>query len=95
MALFFLKRLLLQACQCNPVVKGYLGSNLKLRYNNRLHEISERVREYANIRVVGLRPLALEWTKQQPDEANGNKNNDNNFEEKQQGSHNDFGGEQS
>lgn len=85
----------LQACHCNPVVKAYLGSNLKLRYNNRLHEISERVREYANIRVVGLRPLVLEWTKQQLDDVSGNRNNDNNFEEKQEGSHNDFGGEQS
>ena len=57
----------IQACQCNQVVKDYLGSNLKLRNNNRLHEISERIREYSNIRVVGLRPLILEWTKQQPE----------------------------
>ena len=95
MDLSFLKRLALQACQCNLVVKAYLGSNLKLRDNNRLHEISERVREYANIGIVGLRPLVLEWVTQQPDEVSGNKNNDNNFEDKQEGSHNDFGGEQS
>jgi DNA replicative helicase MCM subunit Mcm2 (Cdc46/Mcm family) len=69
-----------QACECNQVVKDYLGSNLKLRDNNRLHEVSERIREYSNIRVVGLRPLVLEWIKQSPD-ASSQENKGSNFKD--------------
>jgi hypothetical protein len=52
-----------QACNRNQVVKDYLGTNTKLRENNRLHDISEMVRQYSNIRTIGLRPLVVEWMK--------------------------------
>jgi hypothetical protein len=49
------------ACNLNQIVRDYVGPNMKLRENNRLREISERVRQYSNIRTIGLRPLVLEW----------------------------------
>ena len=52
-----------QACEFNKEVRDYIGSNMKLRYNNRLEEVSKRVREYSNIKSTGIRPLVLEWTK--------------------------------
>jgi DNA replicative helicase MCM subunit Mcm2 (Cdc46/Mcm family) len=52
-----------QACELNKEVRDYIGSNMKLRYNNRLEEVSKRVREYSNIEPVGIRPLVLKWTK--------------------------------
>jgi hypothetical protein len=52
-----------QACELNKEVRDYVGSNMKLRYNNRLEEVSKRVREYSNIKSMGIRPLVLEWTK--------------------------------
>ena len=56
------------ACHRDQVVRDYIGPNLKLRENNRLREISERVRQYSNIKTIGLRPLVLEWIK--PKEQN-------------------------
>src|SRR3954447_25167045 len=53
-----------QACQQNPQIKEYLGSSLKLRDNNKLREVSIRVKEYSsNIKIVQLKPLLLEWVK--------------------------------
>jgi DNA replicative helicase MCM subunit Mcm2 (Cdc46/Mcm family) len=52
-----------QACELNKEVRDYIGSNMKLRDNSRLREVSERVREYNNVRSVGIRPLVLEWIK--------------------------------
>ena len=51
------------ACNQNQVVRDYVGPNMKLRENNRLREISERVRQDSNIKTIGLRPLVLEWPK--------------------------------
>ena len=60
------------ACHRDQVVRDYIGPNMKLRENNRLREISERVRQYSNIKTIGLRPLVLEWikTKEQNDSIN-------------------------
>jgi DNA replicative helicase MCM subunit Mcm2 (Cdc46/Mcm family) len=52
-----------QACELNKEVRDYIGSKMKLRYNNRLEEVSKRVKEYSNIKPVGIRPLVLEWIK--------------------------------
>ena len=46
-------------CKQNQVVRDYIGPKLKLRENNRLHEISERVRQDSNIKTIGLKPLVL------------------------------------
>ena len=52
-----------QACKQNRHVEDYFGPNLKLRGNNKVHEVSERVREYDNnLKVVQIKPLVLEWT---------------------------------
>lgn len=70
---------------------------MKLRDNNRLREIFERVRQYSNIRTVGLKPLVLEWinTKEENDGINkqvdrdsGGKDNASNKEGKDAGERN-------
>jgi len=52
-----------QACNQNQIVRDYVGPSMKLRENNRLHEISERVRQYSNIKTIRMKPLVLEWIK--------------------------------
>ena len=67
-----------QACELNKEVRDYIGSNMKLRYNNRLEEVSKRVREYSNIKPVGIRPLVLEWTCSNKQSADGGATADSN-----------------
>jgi DNA replicative helicase MCM subunit Mcm2 (Cdc46/Mcm family) len=58
------------ACNQNQVVRDYVGPNMKLRDNNRLREIFEKVRQDSNIRTVGLKPLVLEWIKDEKGNPN-------------------------
>jgi len=79
------------ACNQNQVVKDYVGPNMKLRENNRLHDTSERVRQYNNIKTIKLKPLVLDWIKttetvgpthNQADQDGGDKGNYNYDERK-------------
>jgi DNA replicative helicase MCM subunit Mcm2 (Cdc46/Mcm family) len=66
-----------QACQQNRQVEDYFGPNLKLRDNNKLHEVSERVREYDNnVKVVQIKPLVLEWIKDDDAKTTSNEGED-------------------
>jgi len=65
------------ACQQNRQVKDYFGPNLKLRDNNKLHDVSERVREYNNnVKVVQIKPLFLEWVEAGDTKTTSNKGGD-------------------
>jgi DNA replicative helicase MCM subunit Mcm2 (Cdc46/Mcm family) len=68
------------ACHRDQVVRDYIGPNMKLRDNNILHDISEKVRQYSNIKSIGLRPLVLEWikTKEQNEVVNKQAGHDRN-----------------
>jgi DNA replicative helicase MCM subunit Mcm2 (Cdc46/Mcm family) len=68
-----------QACQQNLQVKDYVGSSLKLRENNKLREISQRVREYSsNIEILQQKPLMLKWIMKTKEDSSSSPNTKNN-----------------
>ena len=79
------------ACNQNQVVRDYIGPKLKLRENNRLHEISERVRLDSNIKTIGLRPLVLKWLKTKEENEAINKQTDQDGVEKNNTNRNNEG----
>lgn len=69
-----------QACDENPQVKHYLGTQTTIKYNKKLRDIIETIEQYGYVKEVQKKPKVLRWVDKDDggggDEEDGNNNND-------------------